>query len=388
MDERKRNSKLNLKKVAIPLFVLSLCFFSYGVYVFFQTKNIVHPKKCFTTQMFKVKLCPNLPNYVHYKEVPKHFYHSLILSEDAAFYSHKGFDWFEIKESFRRNIVEWKFARGGSTLTQQLAKNLYLTPQKSLDRKFKEFFIAKQIEEKLSKFQILEKYVNVVEFGKNIYGIRSASEHYFNKEPALLNVLESVYLVSLLPSPKRLGKSFNDKILSKENQWRMLIIIKRLYRTGKIPDAVYVYLKMLIESEDWPFFHYSEEFLDEKGLSIEDQMLLEFDDSVEDKNFLNGESTETTPPDESFLEETSEELEIDTTEPNLQNSSELRPSEENGTEGSSTEIDQPLSTDDESLTESDSSLKEAQEETLSPETEKTPSEDEENLETEESFEEE
>ncbi len=229
---------------------------SYGGLVYWQTQSIEDPKKCFTTKMFEVYLCPGSSQYVSYSQVPKHFFQALVLSEDASFWSHEGFDWFEIKESFRRNIMEWKYARGGSTLTQQLAKNLYLTPSKSLSRKFKEFFIAKQIEEKLSKAQILEKYINVVEFGKNIYGLKKAANHYFGKSPANLNLLESVYLVSLLPSPRRLGRSFNSKKLSSNNIWRMEIILKRMNRTNKIDSEQFSYLNKLINEFDWPFYQY------------------------------------------------------------------------------------------------------------------------------------
>jgi len=213
MDQRKWTLKKFIVRLALVSLVTVFLVISYGGLVYWQTQSIEDPKKCFTTKMFEVYLCPGSSQYVSYSQVPKHFFQALVLSEDASFWSHEGFDWFEIKESFRRNIMEWKYARGGSTLTQQLAKNLYLTPSKSLSRKFKEFFIAKQIEEKLTKAQILEKYINVVEFGKNIYGLKKAANHYFGKSPGNLNLLESVYLVSLLPSPRRLGRSFKSKAL-------------------------------------------------------------------------------------------------------------------------------------------------------------------------------
>ena len=151
MDERKRPFRKFLKYGFFAGCIGFLFFASYGAFIYWQTQTIKDPKKCFTTSMYKINLCPGNSNYVRYKNVPQHFFQSLILSEDASFYSHKGFDWFEIKESFRRNIQERKFSRGGSTLTQQLAKNLYLTKEKTLSGKFKEFFIAKQIEKRLSK---------------------------------------------------------------------------------------------------------------------------------------------------------------------------------------------------------------------------------------------
>ncbi len=319
MDERQWSFKRLIKIGFLCALAAIVLVGAYGGFVYFRTQQIVNPNSCFTTKMFKVNLCSTNPSYVRYKDVPKHFYHSLILSEDASFYSHKGFDWFEIKESFRRNFVEWKFARGGSTLTQQLAKNLYLTQDKTLDRKFKEFFIARQIEKKLSKPKILEKYINVVEFGNGIYGLRKASENYFSKSPALLNVLESVYLVSLLPNPKRLGQSYSSRSLSRENKWRMEIILKRLYRTKKITDEVFVYLKMLIETEAWPFDHYSEEFFNQQRLSIEEQMMLEFEGARSDEEFLEEPTTlnpQEAPTDEELVIEAQEvEEPLDDAEP-------------------------------------------------------------------------
>ncbi len=281
MDEGKRSARPIIKYLILGSFGLFIVFAAYGAFVYWQTQTIEDPKKCMTTKMYEVNLCPSNPQYVRFKKVPKHFFQALILSEDGSFYSHKGFDWFEIKESFRRNFVEWRFARGGSTLTQQLAKNMYLSKEKSLSRKFKEFFIAKQIEERLSKTQILEKYINVVEFGKDLYGLKPASQYYFKKSPEFLNVLESIFLVSLLPSPKRLGQSYQSKKLSKSNLWRMKIILERMYRTGKIKDDVFVYIKMLFEDSAWPFDQYSEGMFE--PLTIEEQLFEEFEEIENDE---------------------------------------------------------------------------------------------------------
>ncbi len=287
MDETTGSARLFIKFLLLGTLTLILFIGSYGGFIFWQTQTIKDPNKCLTTKMFKVNLCPSNPNYVRFKQIPKHFFQALILSEDASFYSHKGFDWNEIKESFRRNFVEWKFARGGSTLTQQLAKNLYLSSEKSVSRKFKEFFIAKQIEEKLSKTQILEKYANVVEFGDGIFGIQSAAYHYFGKSASSLNSLESIFLVSLLPSPKRLGKSLVKRKLSQNNLWRMKIILQRMYRTKRISDELYIYIKMLMEDSDWPFDYFSIDMFDS---TIEDQLFEEFNDIDEGAFFEDADS--------------------------------------------------------------------------------------------------
>lgn len=206
---------------------------------------------CFETKMFHVKLCPSSPSYVRYNQIPKSFINALIASEDAAFWGHEGFDLEEMKESFRKNILEGKIVRGGSTLTQQLAKNLYLEQDKSLIRKFRELFLAQKIEKILSKTQILEKYANVVEFGENIYGISNASRKYFGVAPSQLNFAQSIYLVSLLPNPKSYAKSFYTKKLNRTNTWRMKLIADRLLHYGKMTDEEYQYVVSLIEGDFW-----------------------------------------------------------------------------------------------------------------------------------------
>jgi monofunctional biosynthetic peptidoglycan transglycosylase len=132
--------------------------------------------------------------------------------------------------------------RGGSTITQQLAKNLYLSKEKSLIRKLKEFFIAKQIEEKLTKPQIIEKYLNVVEFAGGVYGIQKAAYHYFQKSPSQLTPAESAYLVSLLPNPKKYSTAFHSKKeLSRFNKRRVTSILYILKVQGKISEEEYNY---------------------------------------------------------------------------------------------------------------------------------------------------
>jgi monofunctional biosynthetic peptidoglycan transglycosylase len=156
-----------------------------------STKDILG---CFTTSMYHVELCPKNNQYVRISTLPSQLQWGVILSEDGAFYSHKGLDWFELRESMEKNIKTHSYSRGGSTITQQLVKNLYLTSDKSLLRKFKEVLLALDVEKKLKKSQILELYFNVVEFGPNLFGIKKASQYYFGKSPSALSVSESVFL--------------------------------------------------------------------------------------------------------------------------------------------------------------------------------------------------
>jgi monofunctional biosynthetic peptidoglycan transglycosylase len=196
-------------------------------------------EKCFTTTMYEVHLCPGSNSYVKLKEISPYVLHAVIAAEDGSFYSHQGFDFHEMEESFNADLRTGRIARGGSTLTQQLAKNAFLSKEKSLWRKIKEAYLAMAIERHYTKDFILEKYLNVVEFGSNIYGIKSASEHYFHKPPSELNPLESAYLAFLLPNPKGYSKSFSSGKLTPFGRKMVAIILKRMSSFGKLSPEAY-----------------------------------------------------------------------------------------------------------------------------------------------------
>ena len=162
---------------------------------------------------------------------------AVVVSEDGSFYDHNGFDWFELRESFKKDMKTGHFSRGGSTITQQLAKNLYLTKEKSLFRKIREAIIASQIEEILTKEEILEKYFNVVEFGPEVYGIRAAAHFYFSKQVSELTVAEGAWLAMLLPNPSKNYQSFRKGTLSPFARREVSKIINRLVSFRKISQG-------------------------------------------------------------------------------------------------------------------------------------------------------
>jgi monofunctional biosynthetic peptidoglycan transglycosylase len=141
--------------------------------------------------------------WIPLSKLPRHFLESVIAAEDGTFYQHSGFDWFEIQESFAKNLDKGKFARGGSTITQQLAKNLYLSTSKDPIRKLKEALITVLLEHALTKQRILELYVNNIEWGRGIFGVESASQIYFHKSAQFLSDEDSYRLAAVIPSPLR-----------------------------------------------------------------------------------------------------------------------------------------------------------------------------------------
>jgi monofunctional glycosyltransferase len=134
--------------------------------------------------------------------------HAIVINEDWAFYNHPGVDTAQIQTAIKDVIYSGKKWRGASTITQQLSKNLFLDHSFSFWRKWKELGISLYLDATLSKKKILETYLNIIEFGKNIYGIKAAAWHYFRKHPMELTPREGAYLAVLLPSPVRYSQSF------------------------------------------------------------------------------------------------------------------------------------------------------------------------------------
>jgi len=140
---------------------------------------------------------------VPYDSISPHLKRAVIAAEDLEFFSHRGFSFAEIRETLRDAISGERELRGASTITQQLAKNLWLSPSRNPLRKVKEAILTYQLERRLPKRRILELYLNVVEFGPGIYGAEAAAQHYFAKPAAALGEEEAARLAAALPRPSR-----------------------------------------------------------------------------------------------------------------------------------------------------------------------------------------
>ena len=146
---------------------------------------------------------PSNPRWIPLDQIPLALQWAVVVAEDDTFYRHNGFNFSAMRDALWENVKRLKPARGGSTITQQLAKNLYLSRKKSLARKLKEAAIAWKLERHLSKNRILELYLNIIEWGPGVYGLEEASWHYFRKSPVDLDFFESVLLAAIIPSPTR-----------------------------------------------------------------------------------------------------------------------------------------------------------------------------------------
>ena len=146
---------------------------------------------------------PGSPTWASLDRISSFMVKAVTTTEDGSFFRHSGFSPFAIRESIVTNLKKGGFFRGASTISQQLVKNLFLSREKTISRKLQELFITWQLETALDKERIMELYLNIIEFGPGIYGIRHAAWHYFGKKPSELSALESVFIASLIPSPGR-----------------------------------------------------------------------------------------------------------------------------------------------------------------------------------------
>ncbi|MDH5741151.1 MAG: monofunctional biosynthetic peptidoglycan transglycosylase, partial [Nitrospira sp.] len=141
--------------------------------------------------------------WVPLSRISPHLRHAVVAAEDASFFTHEGFDWEGIRDAALYNLEAGEMKRGGSTITQQLAKNIYLSSERSLLRKAREALITRSLEQHLRKKRILELYLNVAEWGKGVYGAEAAARHHFGKPSQELTVDEAAWLAAMLPSPRR-----------------------------------------------------------------------------------------------------------------------------------------------------------------------------------------
>lgn len=165
--------------------------------------------------------------WVPFSSISPYLVKAVIIAEDDKFWSHKGFDFDAIEKAIEKDLKHRKFKFGGSTITQQLAKNLYLSPAKNPVRKFKEAIITWRMEKALSKRRILELYLNVAEWGEGIFGIEAASLRYYGKPSAKLSPQEACRLAAVLPNPRRYSVNGNSRYVERRASLIHTIMVKR-----------------------------------------------------------------------------------------------------------------------------------------------------------------
>lgn len=153
--------------------------------------------------------------WVNYNRISNNLKRAIIAAEDSRFSEHEGVDWDALQKAFEKNQRKGKIAAGGSTITQQLAKNLFLSGERSYLRKVQEFIITYMLEFWMGKERILEIYLNVIELGKGVFGAEAGARHYFGISAAQLNNEQSAKLAAMLPSPRFYDKNRDTLYLEK-----------------------------------------------------------------------------------------------------------------------------------------------------------------------------
>jgi monofunctional biosynthetic peptidoglycan transglycosylase len=175
--------------------------------------------------------------WVRYNRISEHLKRAVLVAEDSAFWVHDGIDLDQIQKSLEINRVEGRIVRGGSTITQQLAKNLYLSPSRNYIRKLRELFIARRLEAELSKRRILELYLNVIEWGEDVWGAEAAARAHFGKSAGALTAPEAALLAAAIANPRTLSPAQPSDLL-RDRQRLILRRMRYVEPPASIPEPV------------------------------------------------------------------------------------------------------------------------------------------------------
>jgi hypothetical protein len=190
-----------------------------------------------TTTVIRVE--PDSPDFVPLAEVPPLLVKMVLIGEDANFYGHRGADLKEIPVALASDFASGSFARGASTIPQQLAKNLFLSREKTLSRKIEELALALLLDASLGKDRELEIYLNLIEWGPRLYGLRPAARRYFGREPGELAPRQMAFLVALVPGPLRYQRSFAGGVPSPFLEGRIATLLAKLRSVGALSEPEY-----------------------------------------------------------------------------------------------------------------------------------------------------
>ena len=168
--------------------------------------------------------------WVPYQRISNHLKRAVVASEDANFADHDGVDWVALEKAWEKNNRRHKVVGGGSTITQQLAKNLFLSGSRSYLRKGQEMIIAFMLEAVMSKERILEVYLNVVEYGRGVFGAEAAARHYFRTSAANLSPSQAARLAVMLPNPR-----YYDRVRETNYLVRRTALIQRRMNSAELP---------------------------------------------------------------------------------------------------------------------------------------------------------
>jgi monofunctional glycosyltransferase len=237
---------LNLKKITLFIAGLVVLYAAYiGISLFFlpSVDTLKNRRMTMTIQVkdwkgnyHPLKVGPKSAYWTPSAAIPPEMKWAVILAEDSNFYRHEGIDVKAIKNAIKHDLEKKSFDRGASTITQQVAKNLFLSREKTISRKIKEVILARHMEEELTKGRILELYLNVVELGPMVYGVGHGARYYFGKPVSALTPRECAFLAAMLPGPRLAYNPYRNlqKVVRRSD-----MILKLLRRKGVLSEDEY-----------------------------------------------------------------------------------------------------------------------------------------------------
>lgn len=227
-----------MKKIVKLIVVILAIFLSIALLFIGNGYNMYKEAIEKTSLEDKVEEIKEKRNYTKISELPQIYIDAVISVEDHRFYTHKGIDIIAIGRAAWNDIKAMSFVEGGSTITQQLAKNIYFTQEKKIERKIAEVFMATKIEEKYSKKEILELYLNTSYFGDGYYTVKEASRGYFNKEPYQLSKYEAIMLAGIPNAPSEYAPTKNMDLAQKRQKQVIDKMIKYKYLSDEEAEII------------------------------------------------------------------------------------------------------------------------------------------------------
>ncbi len=228
-------SKRKLAALSVVALLIASC--AYAAWIWYRLPGVEflkrqNPKE---TALMRERGNERVQHWVPLDEVSERLVDAVLMAEDAGFFGHEGFDFYEMRRAFERNWEEGRTVRGASTITQQVAKNLFLSTRRSYGRKLEEALLAHRLEKALSKKRILEIYLNVIEWGDGIYGVEAASRDVFGKSADALDAAEGALLAAMIASPLRLQPCERPKSV----RTRQERILRWMKNAGRLSDSEY-----------------------------------------------------------------------------------------------------------------------------------------------------
>jgi hypothetical protein len=201
-------------------------------------RRLLAPFEQYFSSGTRRRIGAGLPGYVSLQRLPRYLPLAFVAGEDARFYEHGGFDVFQIERSLAIDLRDRAFVRGGSTISQQTVKNLFLSHRRTLARKLQEAVLTWRLETHLGKDQILERYLNIIELGPGVFGIDEAARYWFGKDPGALAVHEAAFLAALTPAPQTLSRRILEAGgIDDDMRHRIEIILANMRRERIITEA-------------------------------------------------------------------------------------------------------------------------------------------------------